>query len=303
MTSSQELLADWRQRGRTVEVGGHRVFVVDADVAESVGDPLVVLHGFPTSSLDFYRVLPLLSQRRVVLHDHLGFGFSEKPENYSYSLLEQAEVALQVWADLGLQSVHLLGHDYGTSVATEILARRERGGTPVELRSVTLSNGSMLLHLARLRASQRLLRSPLGPVFQRLVRRGYFKRVMRRLWADRKRAHDLDLEAMWAAIRENDGHLRAAQISSYLGERRRFQERWIGALRRLEVPLHLLWGRLDPVAVPAVAEALKSEASRASLEWLELGHYPMLEAPGVYAKGVAAFLDQVESSGGVDPVT
>ncbi len=39
---------------------------------------------------------------RVVTYDHLGFGFSDKPvENYTYSLLDQAEQSLQLWRILG----------------------------------------------------------------------------------------------------------------------------------------------------------------------------------------------------------
>ncbi len=281
-------LADaWRQRGRHLTVNGRRVFYVDAGSAEA--GCLLVLHGFPTSSLDFHRVLEALAgEYRVVVHDHPGFGFSAKPADYSYSLLEQAEIAFELWRGLGVESGHLLAHDYGTSVATEILARRERGGIPVELESVTLANGSLLLELAHLRLSQRIARSPvLGPIFSRLVTRGYFKRVMRRLWADPARADDGDLDAMWQGLRADDGHLRTTQISSYLDERVRFRHRWIGALQRLDVPVHLLWGRRDPVAVAAIAERLAEYVPGATLTWLDdLGHYPMLEDPERWAAAV-----------------
>ncbi len=279
----------WRQRGRHLSLKGLRVFYIDAGPPEA--DCLLVLHGFPTSSLDFHRVLDALAgEYRVIVHDHPGFGFSDKPADYSYSLLEQAEIAFELWRELGVGSGHLVAHDYGTSVATEILARRERGGIPVELESVTLANGSVLLELARLRMSQRIARSPvLGPIFSRLITRGYFKRVMRRLWADPRRAEKGDLEAMWQSIREHDGHLRTTQISSYLDERVRFRYRWIGALERLDVPAHVLWGRRDPVAVAVIAERLAEKIPGATLTWLDdLGHYPMLEDPQRWS---AALLD------------
>ena len=73
----------------------------DLDLAfEAVGEgpPLLILHGYPSSSHDYLAALPRLTQNyRVVLHDHLGFGLSQKPSDYSYSLLEQAEVALALW--------------------------------------------------------------------------------------------------------------------------------------------------------------------------------------------------------------
>lgn len=287
------LLEEWRGRGRRLEVRGREVFCVDTGERGSGCRCLLILHGFPTSSLDFHRVLDALADRhRVVVHDHLGFGFSAKPAEYSYSLLEQAEVAFGLWERLGVEKGHLLAHDYGTGVATEVLARRERGGIPVELESVTLANGSVLVELARLRLSQRLARSPLlGPIFSLLVTRGYFRRVMRRLWGNPKRARRDDLDAMWDALREGDGHLRTTQISSYLDERVRFRGRWLGALRRLDLPAHVLWGRRDPVAVPAIAERLAEEIPGARLTWLgELGHYPMLEDPEAWSGAVLDFL-------------
>lgn len=284
-------LERWHDRGRTVSVFGLPVFCLEQ--GSRAAEPLLVLHGFPTSCFDFHRTVETLASRfRVVMHDHLGFGFSAKPAGYSYSLFEQAEVALGVWRAAGITRGHLLAHDYGTSVATELLARRERGLLPCELLSVTLSNGSLYLELARLRLAQRLARSPhLGPLFGRLVPGSYFKRVMRGLWGNPARADEEDLEAMWQGIRHREGHRRSHQVSSYLDERHRFRHRWLGALQRLDLPVHILWGRRDPVAVAAIAERLAAEVPNAALTWLDaLGHYPMLEDPSAWAEAVVSFL-------------
>ena len=68
----------------------------------------------------------------------------------------------------------------GTSVATELLARRERRALPLELQSVTLMNGSVHVELAHLTLGQKLLRSPLGDVFARLNSRVTFEAQLRR---------------------------------------------------------------------------------------------------------------------------
>ncbi|MCP3964032.1 MAG: alpha/beta hydrolase [bacterium] len=285
----------WRRRGAFVPVSDRQVFFVDEGPHDA--EPLLILHGSPTSSFDFHRVLGALTEKhRVVAHDHFGFGLSAKPKLYSYSLLEQADTALELWRQLGIRSGHLLAHDYGTSVATELLARRERGLLPIALKSVTLCNGSVHLELARLRISQRIARSRvLGPLFGRLVFRAYFKRVMRRLWGDRRKADDGDLDSMWQGVRSHQGHLRTHQISSYLNERMRFRHRWIGALVRLDLPTHVLWGRRDPVAVAAIAEKLAEETPDAVLTWLDdAGHYPMLEDPQGWSEAALSFLARVE---------
>jgi pimeloyl-ACP methyl ester carboxylesterase len=289
MTSLTEA---WRERGAFYPIFGHRVFCVTAGPPDA--EPLLLLHGFPTSSLDFHLALPGLAERyRVIVHDHLGFGLSDKPSGYTYSLIEQAEVALALWRSLGVSRGHLLAHDYGTSVATEILARRERGGLPIELSSLSLCNGSVHIELARLTPAQRLLRSSrLGPIFARVSNQAVFNLQIRRILGDPGAVSQAELDAMWEGVERDGGRARLPAISSYLDERVRFRSRWIGALTRLDLPTHILWARRDPVAVPAIAEMLAGEIPGAELSWLEdLGHYPMLEDPDRWTLAARAFLD------------
>lgn len=288
-------LSAWRERGRFIEVRGLSVFVVEAGPTEGSRPPLVMLHGFPTSCHDYEPVLDsLAATRRVIVFDYPGFGLSAKPVDYSYSLLEQAEVATAVCRDAGVERVHLLAHDYGTSVATELVARREQALLPVELCSLTLCNGSAHIELAKLRLIQRLLRSTwLGPPAARLAGRRFFFARMRKIFGAPTAVSDERLQAMWDGIRHDDGHLRLPAISQYLRERYRFWNRWIGALRRLLLPTHVLWGRLDPVAVPAIGSALHDDVEGSELTWLEgLGHYPMLEDPATWAAAVAGFIER-----------
>ena len=74
------LVADWASKGTVERVDDDAVFVIDTGAPGSA-PPLLVLHGFPTSSIDFAAVLgPLATERRVVLLDYPGFGLSAKPD-------------------------------------------------------------------------------------------------------------------------------------------------------------------------------------------------------------------------------
>ncbi len=283
----------FRERGALHRIFGRDVFAL-AEGPAADPEPLLLLHGFPSSSRDFALALPRLAERRrVVAHDHLGFGFSEKPPAYSYSLLEQAEVPLGHWRSLGVTRGHLVAHDYGTSVATELLARRERGLCPVELASVTFCNGSVHIEMAHLTPSQRLLRIPrLAPLFARLSSRRVFLAQMRRILGDPGAVPEGELLAMWEGLSRDGGRDRLPALAGYMDERVRFRARWIDPLTRLDLPCHVLWGRRDPVAVGAIAEQLAREIPRATLTWLDgLGHYPMLEAPLRWAEAVLGFVD------------
>lgn len=290
MSTFSAQVVDWQTRGRRMQIFGRNVFVLDEGKERE--ETLLILHGFPTSSFDFHTVLPHFAKRfRVIVHDHLGFGFSDKPRRYSYSLFEQAEVAMEIWRQLGITQGHLLAHDYGTSVATEVLARRERGSCPVDLKSLTLANGSVFIELAHLTPSQILLRNKLlGPFFASLSSRIVFQAQLKKIFGTPHSVSKDELDAAWDLLAHDGGKYVLPAISSYLDERTRFKERWIGALSKLDIPAHVLWGRRDPVAVPAIAEALANTIPRARLTWLdELGHYPMLENPTRWAENALSF--------------
>jgi pimeloyl-ACP methyl ester carboxylesterase len=285
--------ADWQARGTVYEVLGHRLFVVDEGPRDA--PVIAVLHGFPSASYDFWRVLPALAAKyRVIVHDHVGFGFSEKPPRYSYSILDQAQHALALWQQLGATDVHVLAHDYGCSVATELFALRERGQMPVQLRSATLVNSGLYYHMAGLRLAQHLLRLKLTrSVFSRLSNRGMYRLNLRRLWGRQTPDLDAELDILWEMTARENGKLALGWLSHYLEERRYIHtERWNQAIRSFDVPAHVLWGDLDPVGIPAIAERLARELPQAQLTWLRgVGHYPMLEAPADFARQALRFID------------
>lgn len=294
MTQLPPSVRTWLERGRFLRLAGLEVFVVDTG-ATSDTVPLVVLHGFPTSSHDFHRVLPQLADnRRVVLLDFPGFGLSEKPPEYSYSLHEQADLVQLLVRKLGLRRAHLLAHDMGTSIACELLARRERGLLDLELRSVVLMNGSVHIELAQLTPSQRILRTPLGKLFVRLSSKRVFRAQMQRIVT--VPLSDEDIDAMWAQLDYRDGVSRLPSSISYVQERHRFWHRWIPPLTRLDLPAMVLWGIDDPVAVIAIAHKLASEIPGSRLVRLDgVGHYPTLEAPERVATLVNEFVSEAEA--------
>jgi pimeloyl-ACP methyl ester carboxylesterase len=291
LTASPE---QWRKRGKTIALRDGGIFAVDMD---GDGDPVLVLHGFPTSSWDFAAAATRLQEkgRRVILFDFLGFGFSDKPHDAAYSLFEQAEVAIGVARALGVKRAHLWAHDMGTSVATELLALRERDLLPFSIRSVTLMNGSVHIDMATPTLGQRLLKSPLGPAFARLSRKPVFEQQMRGIFAPKHPPSNEELDAMWSLLTRADGQLRLPSIIRYMEERTRFRRRWIGALERLDIPMLVAWGELDPVAKLAIGERLARETPGADLTtWDDLGHYPQVEAPDRVAGAVADFIARVE---------
>jgi pimeloyl-ACP methyl ester carboxylesterase len=275
-------------------IDGHVFVRTEGDLRSAV--PLLLLHGFPTSSYDFAPVWARLARRRpLIALDFIGFGMSDKPTSFGYTLGEQADVVLEVLAKLGVGAVHLLAHDMGTSVATELCARRLRGLLQVGLESVILSNGSVFLDMARLQPAQRLLRQPLlGSAFARLSSYPVFRASLRRLYAEPDAIGEEELRVAWALLTRDGGLARLPSIIAYLDERERLLSRWVGALERLDLPALVLWGARDPVALLAIGERLGRVIPGARLRVLhDLGHFPQVEAPDVFAAEVLDFLGEL----------
>jgi pimeloyl-ACP methyl ester carboxylesterase len=294
---------EWRTKGSEIVVPDGRIFTVDmsngankaSEEASAALTPILVLHGFPSSSWDFADAAAIMEAagRRVVLFDFLGFGLSDKPEDAGYSLFEQAEIAMAVARNAKLKRVHLWAHDMGTSVALELLARRERGLLPFEIASLTLMNGSVYIEMASLTVGQHLLRSPAGAAFARIAGKTVFIKQMKRILG--KPVPDEALDGMWAFIQRADGRLRLPKTISYVQERHRFRRRWIGALERVDIPVLVAWGAKDPVALLAIAERLARETPGAEMtQWDDLGHYPQVEDAARVASDVLRFIVATE---------
>ncbi len=324
-------LEQWRRGGGTFDFRGHAIFTrtegggppaaadaasaaaAAAAAAGAVDDPreaLLLIHGFPTSSHDFAELWPALTRRfRVLTLDMLGFGLSAKPWPHAYSIFEQADLFAAFLAEQRITSVRLLAHDYGVTVAQELVARhneqtaaaaeagagndekpdekpapprpdRSHPVIPVPIiREVVLLNGGILPELHRPFRIQRLLASRLGPIIARLTSYRTFAANMQNLWGTRLPS-DEDLRQLWSAVAEQRGTRVMPGLIGYMAERRQHRDRWVGALEQLDAPLSIIIGLDDPISGAHVAAGCRDVFPQAKVIDLPgVGHYPQLEAP------------------------
>ena len=302
----------WEQAGKylVLRSNGQRVFSRQWGRLEaSANQTVLLLHGFPESSYSFHKVIDgLLSIfKRVVAFDMLGYGLSDKPNGYPYSLLGQADITLEVWQQLGVSGGHIISHDMGTSVLTEIVARHAEGKLTAFLnqgiQSLTFTNGSMVLDMAKLRVMQRLLLSPLGEVISRFSNYGLFKRsiISAHGASDEHALTEQDIQQLWNHYCLNDGYKRSHYLIRYLNDRKRFEKsRWLPLLAQVSqtIPTHFCWGEGDQVARVAMAKHLATQVCFESRLTVmpNVGHFCQLGSPERWLVSVGAFYQSLSAS-------
>lgn len=256
------------------------------------------LHGYPTSSLDYVGVFEKIpSEFHVLAHDFLGFGQSDKPLDNNYLLSDQADLTLGLYESFGIEHMHLIAHDYGTSVATELIARNNNNELDFNLRSVTLCNGSMLIDMSKLRLIQKLLKSKwVGNLVAYLSSESTFQRNMKNIWFDKSRYKESEMKIHWDLLISKKGKKVLPRITRYIDQRYLNYERWVGGLSKSKLPYHILWAANDPVAVVEMAYRLDEIISDSHLTIIKnCGHYPMIEQEEVWINHVLKFVYDKES--------
>lgn len=286
----------WRGGGKTFRYRGHDIFYN----ADGEGPALIAIHGFPSASMDWWPIWnELMSRFRVVACDMIGFGFSAKPLDYDYSIVDQADLHEALARELGIEDAHVLAHDYGDTVAQELLARHEEvasrrastGGGPrgIRLRSICFLNGGLFPEVHRPRLVQTLLASPVGPLVGRLSSKRAFASGMTAIFGPNTPPSPHLLDELWELLEHNDGRRVLHKLIGYMAERRAHRERWVGALVTTQVPLRVIDGPLDPVSGAHMVARYRELVPNPDTVLLPgIGHYPQIEDPdGV----LRAFLD------------
>jgi 2-hydroxymuconate-semialdehyde hydrolase len=230
------------ERRRARVSGGEVAFV---DVGD--GPPVLLLHGFPTSSYLWRREIWLLAQRmRVIAPDLLGYGDSEKPDGPDLSEPAQAGYVRELLVQLGVDSFAVVGHDLGGGIA-QMLAL---DGAGPAVRTLVLVDAVCFdaWPVAGVRMLQEATREQISAEFVEGMVRLTFDLGVRH--SDRLGADDVD-EYLRPWLADPPAFLRAARAITGRGLAGREAE-----LAKLEVPVLILWGEEDPFLPVELAERL-----------------------------------------------
>ena len=285
----------WQSRGELEILLGHSIFVVDEGAAHL--PTIVLLHGFPTSSWDWQPIWDELAKDyRLIALDMLGFGFSDKPNSRTYTIHGQADIVEALVKTKGLTNFHVLAHDYGDTVAQELLARQLEGAGSGTWLSCCLLNGGLFPETHRALLTQKLLLSPLGKFLNRLTGYSKFSKNFSSVFGPQSKPLEQDLENFWWLINVNNGKHIFHNLITYMRDRIEHRERWVSALQKSTIPLAVINGSVDPVSGAHMVARYKELNCR--LDYLAqlsvIGHYPQVEAPKEVYSHYQHFIDLLD---------
>lgn len=250
----------------------------------------MLVHGFPTSSIDYFALVGELgADFDIFLLDFPGYGLSDKPpEPYVYSLYDDARLLAhaitQVW---GLTEYRMLTHDRGSSVgmiAVSMLAAQEPPAVPADL---ILTNANIYLPLSNLTAFQTAL---LDPATARATAAATTPELLAAgmgasTFMPRRTLEDPEIAALAKCFAHNDGVRVLPDTIAYLHERAAGETSWLEALSTSEVDTTVVWGihdNVSPLRVPNYVwqTYLRTKPGR-NRYWVLPGadHYLQCDAP------------------------
>lgn len=259
--------------------------------AIGAGKPVLLLHGFPDTSLGFRDLCEALAARgfRAIAPDLRGYGLSSKPEGlaaYRSAAVLEDLVALVRWA--GDEKVAVVGHDWGGTLAYCLASEHPE----LVSRLVVINAAHPESYGRALKRSLQLFRSWYILFFQLrgiaewvVTRPAVFRYMLRSLVADKVR---LTLSRIEAARREllRPGAARAAL--SYYRAAVRFP---IRCPRKIEVPTLILWGDRDPALDRRLLDDLPERIAQVAVQHVEgAGHFLHWDAPERVVRELDAFL-------------
>ncbi len=270
-------LEEWQRQGQLKSIKGQQIFTRQG--GDDSAPVLLLIHGYPSASWDWEGMWETLTQHYyVVTLDMLGFGLSDKPKNARYLISDQADIFEHYLEQLGISYYHILAHDYGDTVAQELLARQVDGSSTRRIESVCFLNGGLFPETHRPILIQKLLLSPLGHLVSKLITKPKLAKSLQRIFGPQTPPSSEVIDTLWQLLTYNDGVGVMHKLIHYIPQRQQHRERWVGAIINSKVPIKLINGVKDPISGQHMVDRYRQLISNANVtEMTALGHYPQIE--------------------------
>ena len=286
------------QRPRLVEeheAAGKRIVIDDRHIfvrEEGEGEPVLLLHGVPSSSFLFRKMLPELAGHglRAVSFDFPGVGLSDKPADIDYDWHSLAVWVGRVVDALHLPPVHLVLHDVGGPIGAEWAIQN-----PMKVRSITVTN--TLLDVAGFKPPFPM-RAFRVPVVRHVLFSTMNARVMLLLFRYRgvknPDAIDEDVaESYVYLLKNNGGHQTFLAIMDGFVLTEKHRDYLRDGLLAIDKPMQLVWGEQENVIQKSQLDYIRQAFPLRAEHMVDARHFLQEERPAVVSARIAAFAKDI----------
>lgn len=276
-----EIVEAWASRGRRLEVAGAGTTVWE----EGAGEPVVCLHGVPSSAFLYRKVLPELARRecRGIAFDLPGLGLADRPAEFDYSWSGLAKWTVDAVGALGLDGFHLVVHDIGGPIGFDVVAR-----APGRIASLTVLN--TLVRVASFKrpwSMEPFARRGIGEIYLKTMHPIPFERLMR-VQGVATAVPAADLRAYVHLLKRSDGGRAFLRIMRGFERTEEFEDRILNALSARSFPAQVLWGEQDPaLRIERHGEQAREALGVDAIVRLRGKHFVQEDAPAEIAEHVA----------------
>ena len=286
--TSEDVVREHEAAGRYFEAGGVRSFAR----AEGAGEPVLCLHGVPSSCFLYRKVIAELAARglRGVAFDLPGLGLAGRPEEFDYSWTGLGRFARAAVDALELERFHLVVHDIGGPVGFEVAA-----AAPERVRSLTVLNTLVEVdQFKRPWSMEPFARRGVGELYLRTLRKPAFRALMRLQGiADMGAISKPELDSWVDLLKRGDGGRAFLRIMRAFERTRAKRQLYAGALREVPYPVQVVWGERDPaLKVDRHGEDVRRIAGLDRVHRLPAKHFLQEDQAPAVAERIAALAEQ-----------
>ena len=269
---------DFQAMQKVAEIGERFVSYVD----EGAGEPVILIHGIPTWSYLWHRIIPVLSeQNRVIAPDLIGFGYSDKSDNFDRSIARQTEMIDTLMEKMGIEQANIVAHDIGGGVALRLATLYpHRVNKLCVMNSVSYDSWAIeaMIQLGHPSAYYMASASTTVATLRQMLKQGFAETP-----------DDEVLDGIFAPYSTEVGKLSLIRNATALNTNLTTEITHL--LHKIEARTLILWGMDDKFQLLKFGKRLSDDIPNAKLIQIkDAGHFVMLDQPEEVADHVFSFL-------------
>lgn len=239
--SVEEIIKRHEKSGRYLDIDGVKTFALDYGEGEAV----FCIHGVPTSSFLYRKVLTTLAEKgyRGISVDLPGLGLSARPENFDYSFPAFAEFLSKAAAKMGVEKYHLVVHDIGGPIGFA-LATLDRD----KLLSLTILNTWIdVVNFEKPLVMRPFEKKVLGEAELKMISHTTWPVMFKKMGVvNDNEIQKEEIKAYVDLLKREDNGKAFLKIMRNFSDTEEFRDRCYSAVQNVPYPVQAVWGADDP---------------------------------------------------------